>query len=54
MSNAYDAFAKQKSCFGNYENWDNSWHCKGCIIQSECAAHSGENSHNESGERNEA
>ena len=25
-----------KSCFGQYENWDNSWHCKGCIVSDEC------------------
>lgn len=27
-----------KSCFGCYENFDNSWHCKGCVVQHECAA----------------
>ena len=31
-----DAFIKAKPCFGQYENWDNSWHCKGCPIKEEC------------------
>lgn len=25
-----------KSCFGNYEDCNNSWHCMGCIISEEC------------------
>lgn len=29
-----------KSCFGQYENWDNSWHCKGCIVSEECKEYS--------------
>lgn len=26
----------KKACFGQYENWDNSWHCKGCVVCDEC------------------
>lgn len=37
MDNASNALAEKKSCFGHYENFDNSWHCKGCVIQHECA-----------------
>lgn len=37
MENVSNALANVKPCFGNYENWDNSWHCKGCVIQHECA-----------------
>lgn len=25
-----------KQCFGNYENNNNSWHCLGCTVVSEC------------------
>lgn len=28
----------RKQCFGNYENSDNSWHCKGCVSAEECRA----------------
>lgn len=31
-----DIFIKAKSCFGQYENCDNSWHCKGCPLKAEC------------------
>lgn len=27
---------EKKSCFGNYENNNNSWHCLGCISVEEC------------------
>lgn len=27
---------QSKTCFGQYENWDNSWHCKGCPLSGEC------------------
>lgn len=27
---------KIKVCFGRYEDNNNSWHCKGCIIAKEC------------------
>lgn len=30
------AFVTAKPCFGQYENWDNSWHCKGCPLSDEC------------------
>lgn len=46
MSNV-DAFAKVKPCFGQYENWDNSWHCKGCPIKEECEHNKKENQCNE-------
>jgi hypothetical protein len=36
MSNVSTIFTKVKSCFGQYENWDSSWHCKGCPIKDEC------------------
>lgn len=35
-------FTKAKSCFGQYENWDNSWHCKGCLLKDECESKSKE------------
>lgn len=31
-----EIFSKVKPCFGRYENWDNSWHCKGCPLKEEC------------------
>lgn len=36
MSNVAAILIKSKPCFGQYENWDNSWHCKGCPIKEEC------------------
>lgn len=36
MSNFDELFSKSKHCFGKYENWDNSWHCKGCPVKDEC------------------
>lgn len=36
MSNFDEVFSNVKDCFGQYENWDNSWHCKGCPIKEEC------------------
>lgn len=36
MSNFDEVFSKSKSCFGQYESGDNSWHCKGCPIKDEC------------------
>lgn len=30
----------KKPCFGNYENWDMSWHCKGCVVNSMCEEYS--------------
>lgn len=36
MTMSIDDCKEFKTCFGNYENWDNSWHCKGCIISKEC------------------
>lgn len=40
MNNMLKALSESQPCFGKYENWDNSWHCKGCIIKDECAANS--------------
>lgn len=42
MSNLSEALQKAKSCFGHYENWDSSWHCKACPIKVECESESKE------------
>lgn len=34
---------KYKTCFGQNENGDNSWHCKGCPIIEECETKKKEN-----------
>ena len=31
-----DVLLDSKPCFGGYEDGDNSWHCKGCILKSKC------------------
>lgn len=36
MNEIDELFLKLKDCFGQYENWDNSWHCKGCPCKDEC------------------
>lgn len=43
MSKTTETFSKSKPCFGQYENWDNSWHCKGCPISDECKSKAKEN-----------
>ena len=40
MGEIIKACLQSKSCFGFYEDWDNSWHCKGCPIKSECELYS--------------
>lgn len=42
MSNNKKDLKRVKSCFGQYENWDNSWHCKGCLLSDECKEHTEE------------
>ena len=37
-----DVLLNSKPCFGHYENWDNSWHCKGCPLKNECKSKSKE------------
>lgn len=36
MSNFQDVFSNIKPCFGKFENWDISYHCKACIIRDDC------------------
>lgn len=36
MNNMDLVFVTVKPCYGQYEKWDNSWHCKGCPIAREC------------------
>ena len=36
MSDIENAFVKAKPCFGQHEDGNNSWHCKGCPIGDEC------------------
>lgn len=43
MSNIEEFFYKTKPCFGQYENCDVSWHCKGCPIKGECESKAKEN-----------
>ena len=47
MSNLYEALSKAKPCFGQFENWDSSWHCKACPIKAECEAKAKEKENNE-------
>lgn len=39
----FDVILSSKLCFGMYENWDNSWHCKGCPLKNECESKMEEN-----------
>lgn len=37
MNNLIVTFGKSlKSCFGQYENSNVSWHCLGCLFRKEC------------------
>lgn len=47
MNNMDEILFGSKSCFGQYENWDNSWHCKGCPIKDECESKAKERQENE-------
>ena len=48
MNNGMElVFAKVKSCYGRYEMFDISWHCKGCPIANECKRKRQENRCNE-------
>ena len=31
---------KYKSCFGQYEDFEVSWHCKGCLFKERCKSYS--------------
>ncbi len=43
-----EIFSKVKPCFGTYENYDMSWHCKGCPIKDECESQAKEKTHEQS------
>lgn len=38
----FKMFVNAKNCFGKHEDSDNSWHCKGCMLEEECKTIKGE------------
>lgn len=52
MGEFIKACLESKSCFGFYENWDNSWHCKGCPVNNECKSYSIEKGNRENESNN--
>lgn len=48
MSNFNEAFMETKQCFGQFEDEDVSWHCKGCLVRGECKAKVKENENEQS------